>query len=210
MEEVRIGSEKTRSEEIRSGEIGEMEEIGKMEEKEEKKEKKEEKREEKEKEEGAEEEIKRKDVKSMIEALLFMAARQVSVNELIKATALNSHEIKEAVDSLNEEYRERNSWIEIVRIGKSYFMRVNPKYNDIISEFVQEVELSKRALRVLALVVNNKEILQSKVVKILGPVYDAIKELEEKKYIVSEKRGHTKLLKLSERCKFYLEEMEKR
>jgi segregation and condensation protein B len=143
---------------------------------------------------------------SLIEALLFMAAKPVSVSELIKATSLNLQEIKKIIDFLNEEYRKRNSWIEIVRVGKSYFMRVNPKYNENISEFVQEVELSKRALRVLALVVNNGEILQSKVVKILGPVYDAIKELEEKKYIISEKKGHTKLLKLSERCKFYLEE----
>jgi segregation and condensation protein B len=156
--------------------------------------------------EGNKEAEKEINKESLIEALLFMAAKPVSISELIKATSLNLQEIKKIIDFLNEEYRKRNSWIEIVRVGKSYFMRVNPKYNENISEFVQEVELSKRALRVLALVVNNGEILQSKVVKILGPVYDAIKELEEKKYIISEKKGHTKLLKLSERCKFYLEE----
>jgi segregation and condensation protein B len=156
--------------------------------------------------EKEEKEEKRTDGKSLIEALLFMAARPVSINELIKAASLNAHEIKEIINCLNEEYKKRDSWIEIVAVGKSYFMRINPKYNEAISGFVQEVELSKRALRVLALVVNNKEILQSKVVKILGPVYDAIKELEDKKYIISEKKGHTKLLRLSERCKFYLEE----
>jgi len=182
-----------------------------MEEKKESKEvgEKEEKREEGKKEE--EKEGKREtNNKSLIEALLFMTAKPVSINELIKATSLNSYEIKNIINSLNEEYKKRDSWIEIVNIGRSYFMRVNPKYNEIISNFVQELELSKKALRVLALVVNNKEILQSKVVKILGPVYDAVKELEEKKYIISEKKGHTKLLKLSERCKFYLEESKRK
>jgi segregation and condensation protein B len=148
------------------------------------------------------------ELEKLIEAALFMTAKPLTVYDLIKATKAEFKDIKSAIKNLQNEYIQRDSWIEIVSTGKTYFMRLKPQYADRISSFVQETELSKKALRVLAIVANNDGILQSKVVRSIGPTaYDGVKELEEKGFIKSEKKGHSKILHLSQKFKTYFGEI---
>ncbi|MEM3369676.1 MAG: SMC-Scp complex subunit ScpB [Candidatus Micrarchaeia archaeon] len=143
-----------------------------------------------------------------IEAILFMAAKAVSITDLQKLTNADLYSIKEAVSNLQHWYTSRKSWLEIVKVDKSYLMRLKPEYTELVSPIVQETELSKRAIRVLAVVAKNNGILQSKIVKMLGTsVYDAVAELKQKGYIVTETKGHSKILKLTQKFKNYFGEI---
>lgn len=143
-----------------------------------------------------------------IEAILFMAAKAVPINDIQKLTNADIYSIKEAISNLQHWYSSRKSWLEIVKVDKSYLMRLKPEYTEIVSPIVQETELSKRAIRVLAVVAKNNGILQSKVVKMLGTgVYDAVAELKQKGYLITETKGHSKILKLSQKFKNYFGEI---
>jgi len=150
----------------------------------------------------------RKDLEQRIEAVLFMSARSMSIYDLEKATGADAASIKLAVKSLQESYSQRGSWIEIVRAEKSYLMRLKPDHTDAVSSFVQETELSRRALRVLAIVAQRDGILQSKVSRMLGSiVYDAVPELVQKGYLATEIKGHSKVLKLTQKFRNYFGEI---
>jgi len=143
-----------------------------------------------------------------LEAILFMAAKSVSVYDLQKLTGADLYSIKQAVSNLQHWYASRNSWLEIIKVDKSYIMRLKPERTESVSSFVQETEISKRGLRVLAVVAKNDGVLQSKVVKMLGPsVYDGVKELTQKGYVNTEIKGHSKILKLTQKFKTYFGEI---
>jgi len=148
------------------------------------------------------------EVEKTIEALLFMTGRPVSVYDLLKATGKDLRTIHAAVTNLQREYEARGSWLEIVHTDKSYILRLKPEQTEKISSFVQETELSKRALRVLSVIAQHDGILQSKVVRMLGPtVYEGVQELAEKGYLVIEVKGRSKSLKLSHKFKQYFGEI---
>lgn len=149
-----------------------------------------------------------KDLEQRIEAVLFMSSKSMSIRDLEKATGADAASIKLAVKNLQDSYAQRGSWIEIIRTEQSYLMRLKPDHTDSVSSFVQETELSKRALRVLAIVAQRNGILQSKVSKMLGPiVYDAVPELVQKGYLHTEIKGHSKVLKLTQKFKNYFGEI---
>jgi len=148
------------------------------------------------------------ELEKLIEAALFMTAKPLTMYELIKATNSDWNSIKTAIANLQNEYIQRGSWIEIVGIGKTYVMRTKPQFADKIAPFTQETELSKKALKVLAIVANNDGIVQSRVARSVGPsAYDGVKELEEKGFLNTERKGHSKILHLSQKFKTYFGEM---
>ena len=148
------------------------------------------------------------EVEKVTEALLFMSGRPVSIYDLLKATGSDLRTIKSAIKNIQSEYGQRGSWLEIVHTDNSYLLRLKPEQTDKVSNFVQETELSKRALRVLAVIAQKDGILQSKVVRMLGTtVYDGVQELTEKGYLVVDVKGHSKALRLSHKFKQYFGEI---
>lgn len=148
------------------------------------------------------------DLEQKIEAALFMSSKTMSIQELQKVTGADVDSIRSAVKNLQNSYTQRGSWIEIVRVDKSFLMRLKPERTDTISSFVQETELSKRALRVLAMVAQHDGLLQSRVAKVLGGVvYEAVPELVQKGYLHTEIKGHSKVLKLTQKFRNYFGEI---
>ncbi len=148
------------------------------------------------------------EVEKTIEALLFMSGRPVTIYDLLKATNADLKTIKIAIKNIQTEYEQRGSWLEIVHTDKNYLLRLKPEQTDKISSFVQETELSKRALRVLAVIAQRDGILQSKVVRMIGTtVYEGVQELTEKGYLIIDVKGHSKVLRLSQKFKQYFGEM---
>lgn len=147
-------------------------------------------------------------LEQLVEAALFMSSRAMSLHDLMKVTGADSPSIRDAVKRLQESYSQRGSWIEVVRVDKSYLMRLKPDRTDSVSSFIQETELSKRALRVLAVVAQHDGVLQSRVVKMLGPiVYEAVPELTQKGYLHTEIKGHSKVLRLTQKFRNYFGEI---
>jgi len=149
-----------------------------------------------------------KDLEQKIEAVLFMSSRSMSIHDIEKVTGADAASIKLAIKNLQDAYSQRGSWIEFVRVEKSFLMRLKPERTDTVSSFVQETELSKRALRVLAIVAQRDGILQSRISRMLGAiVYDAVPELVQKGYIHTEIKGHSKVLKLTQKFRNYFGEI---
>jgi segregation and condensation protein B len=148
------------------------------------------------------------DLEKLIEAALFMTTKPLTIHDLMKATNSDWNSIKAAIANLQNEYVQRGSWIEVVGSGKTYLMRLKPQYADKIAPFTQEIELSKRALKVLSIVANNDGIVQSKIAKSIGPsTYGGVKELIDKGFLNAERRGHSKILKLSQKFRTYFGEL---
>ena len=144
------------------------------------------------------------EIQRMIEAALFLSASPLSIFDLLKLTGATLKEIKTAFQNLQSEYSSRGSWLEMVRDGKSYLMRIQPSKVEKVESITQETELSKRALRVLAVVAQNDGVVQSKVFRKLGSTtYDGVKELIEKGYLIAEQKGHSKVLHVSNKFKQY-------
>lgn len=150
------------------------------------------------------------DIDKLIEAALFMSSKPLSMNDLLRvASQSNSLDVRQALKRIAAEYVARGSWIEIVQMDRSYVMRLKPDKTGVVATFAQETELSKRALRALAVISRNEGILQSKVVRTLGAsAYDGITELMEKHFITSEPKGHSKILRLAPKFKTYFGEQE--
>ncbi|MBI4399223.1 SMC-Scp complex subunit ScpB [Candidatus Micrarchaeota archaeon] len=141
----------------------------------------------------------------IIEAALFMSAKPLSLTDLSKLTKIAAIGfIEEQIKNLQQEYEEKDSALQISLENGSYVMRIRTEYLKFVRDFAQEAEIGKGALKVLALISQNEGILQSKLVKMLGAsVYIYAKELSEKQFVITEKRGRSKIFKLTQKFKDY-------
>lgn len=145
------------------------------------------------------------DVKGVIEAALFMSTSPLTVRALSRISGANSWKlVEEKVKELQQEYEARGSAIVIVFEEGGYIMRLKPEYEKKVSGLAKEAELSKGAIKTLAVIAKNDGITQSKLVRMIGPsVYDHVKELVEKGFIIAEKQGRTKTLKTTKKFREY-------
>ncbi|MFH1285685.1 MAG: SMC-Scp complex subunit ScpB [Candidatus Micrarchaeota archaeon] len=145
--------------------------------------------------------------KRIIEAAFFMSTTSLTPEELARIAGLGAVGFaEEQVRQLQKEYEERGSAIIIACENGAYLMRVRDDYTKQVAGLAKEAEISKGALRILALVAHNQSIQQSKLVKMMGStVYDAVKELKEKGFVESQKSGRTKLLKTTPKFSEYFQ-----
>jgi segregation and condensation protein B len=145
------------------------------------------------------------DAKSIIEAALFMSTSPMTVRALSKISGVNSWKIvQEKLKELQLEYEQRGSAIVISFEDGGYLMRLKPEYERKVSGLAKEAELSRGAIKTLAVIAKNDGMKQSKLVKMIGSsTYDHVKELVEKEFITAEKQGRTKVLKITKKFKEY-------
>lgn len=145
------------------------------------------------------------DAKSVIEAALFMSTSPMTVRTLSKISGLNSWKlVQEKLKELQQEYEQRGSAIVISFEDGGYIMRLKPEYERKVSGLAKEAELSRGAIKTLAVIAKNDGMPQSKLVKMIGSsVYDHVKELVETQFITAEKKGRTKLLRTTKKFKEY-------
>jgi len=145
------------------------------------------------------------DAKSIIEAALFMSTSPMTVRTLSKLAGVNSWKIvQEKLKELQQEYKARGSAIVISFEDGGYIMRLKLEYEKKVSNLAKEAELSKGAIKNLAVIAKNDGIAQSRLAKMVGSaVYDHVKELVEKEFITAEKHGRTKVLRTTKKFKEY-------
>jgi len=145
------------------------------------------------------------DAKSTIEAALFMSTSPLTVRALSKVAGVNSWKlVEEKLRELQQEYETRGSAIVISFEDGGYIMRLKPEYERKVSGLAKEAELSRGAIKTLAVIAKNDGMKQSKLVKMIGSsIYDHVKELVEKEFITAEKQGRTKVLKTTKKFKEY-------
>ncbi len=139
------------------------------------------------------------DLKNKIEAVLFITARGMSIEEIAQFCNIGSiGTIKEAMQSLQKDYETRPGGLEIIEDEGKFRLNIRKQYNYLSTKLLSAADLDAPTQATLALVAYKQPILQSDVIKMRGnTAYDHIHALKEMEFIVSEKSGRTRSLKLA-------------
>ena len=145
------------------------------------------------------------DYKKLVEAALFMSPSALGVQELSSITGIASvGHIEEMVRKLVEEYKARDTALEIIEIDKKFMFALREPYASKVSKFASGPDISRGALRLLAYVSKNNNALQSAIVKVFGSTtYDYVKELVEKGFLDKRKVGRSSRISVTNKFKEY-------
>lgn len=141
------------------------------------------------------------DLKNRLEALLFSSGKPMQLEELSTITKeKDPKRIEEALLQLKKELDEKKSSIMLIQDGTEWKLTVREHYMPFVRKVVSQTELPKTILQTLAVVAHKAPALQSQVIKIrTNKAYRHLDFLEEKGYITREKKGRTKLIKLTQK-----------
>jgi len=141
-----------------------------------------------------------KEAQRIIEAVLFVSGRFLTMQELIALSNFNPLIIRETLDKLKEKYNSEDSAIEIIEKINMWKMDVKPDYSSVIAKLATgKSEFSKAEQETLALIAYKNPIKQSVIIKIRGnKAYDHVKKFIDLDLVKAKKEGHTNLLSLAE------------
>lgn len=136
----------------------------------------------------------------LIEAVLFVAGRFLTMQDLMVYSNLNSLVIGETLKKLKEKYSKEDSAMELVERNNNWKMDVKPEFRGIVNRIATgSVEFTKAEQETLAIIAYKQPIKQSVVIKIRGnKAYDHIHKFLDLGLIKSKKEGHTNILTLSD------------
>lgn len=143
--------------------------------------------------------------KETIEASFFAAGRALDIQTLAKIIDKPKKQVDPIVQSLIEEYKERESGLEIIDLGDRYVMQVKPQYTDLVRPLAPK-EVGAPMLRTLSMIAYHQPVIQSELVDMRGnAAYDHIRELKERGFITAVPNGRTKLLQTTPMFADYFE-----
>ena len=117
-----------------------------------------------------------KETKAKIEAILFAAGRSVSKNEIMLALEISSEEIDEIISSMQNDYKEQNRGIELIKIDNSYELCTKREMYEFIYPVLDKrnkPNLSTAALETLSIIAYNPQITRAEIEAIRGVSADA-------------------------------------
>ena len=115
-------------------------------------------------------------LKAIIEAILFSAGRQVEKKELLLALEINESDLDTVISSMQEEYKNENRGIELIKIDNSYQLCSKPDLYEYIYPVLDKrtkPNLSNAALETLAIIAYNPKITRAEIESIRGVSADA-------------------------------------
>ncbi len=122
-----------------------------------------------------------KNIKSAIEALLFVNGDPLSIKKLSLILDQPTEKIKEAISLLKEEYNENDRGFHLIEVNKSYQFATSKQYYEYIkklSKYSPSKGLSKVNAEVLAIIAYNQPITKYDIDSIRGVNSDkAIQQL---------------------------------
>jgi len=132
--------------------------------------------------------------KDVLEAALFAAGQPLDVKELATLVGKPPEHVSELLKTLVEEYKTRDTSLELVETGGKYVMQVKPAYAEKVRSIAPK-EFETPVLRTLAVIAYNQPVTQAEVVSIRGnKAYSHIAALEERGLIKSAPHRRTKML----------------
>ena len=102
-----------------------------------------------------------KEIKGIIEAILFAAGREVNIKELSLSLEKSKSEIDEIIEQMNLEYKENKRGIEILNIDDNYQLATRKEYYEYVYKILDKrnkPKLSNAALETLAIIAYNPRI----------------------------------------------------
>ena len=147
--------------------------------------------------------------KNKIEAVLFATGRFLSLNEIASMCGINPGIIKELIGELKKEYEAKNGSLEIIMQEDKYKLTIKKEYLYLTERLLSDCEFDMPTQETLAIVAYKNPVLQCDVIKIRGnKAYDHIKLLKDDGFVLSEKSGRTRLLKLTPKFFDYFDVVE--
>lgn len=108
-------------------------------------------------------------LKSIIESILFVAGRPVSLKELEKITAKSPAEIEQAIGELKEE--RKDSGVILLEQNQSYLLSTNPENSNYVKEFLNaelREKLTDATVETLAIVAYKQPVSRAEIESIRG------------------------------------------
>lgn len=145
-------------------------------------------------------ETREKEELKILEAVLFISGRYLSMQELISLSDLNPIILGDLIERLKDKYNKEDSALEVTEKNGMWKMDVRQEYTSIINRLATgTAEFSKAEQETLAIIAYKQPIKQSVIIKIRGnKAYEHIKKLTDLELIKRKKAGHTHELSLSE------------
>ena len=142
------------------------------------------------------------DIKHKVEAVLFTTGKFLNVEEIANLSSLSNDLVTQALQQLIQDYNSRDTSLEIIQQSDKYKLNIKKEHMHITTKLLKDTELNKPTQETLALIAYKQPVMQSIIVKMRGNrAYEHIKYLEQLEFIISEKSGRTRLLKVTQ--KFY-------
>lgn len=130
----------------------------------------------------------------IIEAALFSAGKPLKLEELEVTTNIQKDKLRKYLKNLIKDYNNRESALEIAKVGDKYAMLLKPDYT-ATTRGLADMEIPYKVLKTAALIAYHQPIKQSELQDMIGSkVYDHVKELVELRLIRAKETGRTKLL----------------
>ena len=115
-------------------------------------------------------------IKSIIEAILFAAGRQVNIKELMMALELPKDDLENVIVSMQEDYKNQNRGIEIIKVDDAYQLCTKKELYEYIYPILDKrskPNLSNASLETLAIIAYNPRITRAEIESIRGVSADA-------------------------------------
>lgn len=115
-------------------------------------------------------------IKSIIEGILFAAGRQINIKELMISLELPKDDLENIIVSMQEDYKNQNRGIEIIKVDESYQLCTKKELYEYIYPILDKrskPNLSNAALETLAIIAYNSKITRAEIEAIRGVNVDA-------------------------------------
>ncbi|MFH0819602.1 MAG: SMC-Scp complex subunit ScpB [bacterium] len=111
------------------------------------------------------------DLKSQIESLLFVAAKQLSLRKIVELTESSKGEVKKVLQELMKQYQQEKKGVQIVKNLFSYQMTTAAENGKLIKKFLKDEisgELTQPSLEALTIIAYRGPITKIEIEKIRG------------------------------------------
>lgn len=128
-----------------------------------------------------------KEIKSVIESLLFVAGDAISLKELSHVLSIDEGTVRRIINQMMDLYNEENRGIQIIEVNNSYQFCTRPDHYEYIERLVKPQTrqgLSQAALETLSIVAYKQPITKAQIDSIRGVKSESsITRLQEKELI---------------------------
>lgn len=110
-------------------------------------------------------------LKSIIEAMLFAAGREVKQEEIMSVLELGADDLEKVVHTLQDEYKNQNRGMEIIKINNCYQLTTKKEYYEYIYPLFDnraKPSISPAAMETLSIIAYNPKITRAQIEAIRG------------------------------------------
>jgi segregation and condensation protein B len=140
-------------------------------------------------------EISASELKSMAEALIFVAEEPISAKSIADVLKIERSALENAINDLAKEYEERNGGLQLREIAGGWQIATRPEHHEQIRAYLKSrpsAKLSLASLETLAVIAYKQPVTVPEILEIRGVQSpSAIKTLLDKRLIVAKGRKET-------------------